>query len=46
MTKDINLKSRLFADNCKIYRKFASTSDAEVLQKDLLKLANWGKIEA
>ena len=37
----VNSKTRLFADDCIIYRKINSTKDCQQLQHDLQRLAEW-----
>ena len=36
-----NMESRLFADDCVIYRKIINNADMEKLQKDLDRLGEW-----
>lgn len=39
---NINSTIRLFADDCVLYRAIKSTTDTEILQKDLERLERWG----
>ena len=39
--RNIESRTRLFADDCVLYREVKSTSDSKVLQNDLTKLAKW-----
>ena len=40
---DINSRTRLFADDCILYRQISSENDQQLLQEDLDRLATWEK---
>lgn len=39
----VNSKTRLFADDCILYRNINAASDCQILQQDLVELENWEK---
>ena len=41
--KNIESKIRLFADDCKLYRKILNIKDVEKLQRDLDRLEDWAE---
>ena len=41
IVEDISSKTKLFADDCLLYRVITSVQDATALQKDLDTLAQW-----
>ena len=41
--EDINSRTRLFADDCILYRQISSENDQQLLQEDLDRLAAWEK---
>ena len=41
--EDINSRTRLFADDCILYRQISSENDQQLLQEDLDRLATWEK---
>jgi len=40
----VSSKTRLFADDCVVYREISSEQDSEVLQEDLRRLWDWEKL--
>ena len=43
LPEDINSRTRLFADDCILYRQITSENDQQLLQEDLDRLATWEK---
>ena len=43
LPQQVSSKTRLFADDCIVYRTICSSQDTEILQDDLRKLAEWEK---
>ena len=43
LPEDINSRTRLFADDCILYRQISSENDQQLLQEDLDRLATWEK---
>ena len=43
LPEDINSRTRLFADDCILYRQLSSKNDQQLLQEDLDRLATWEK---
>ena len=43
LPEDINSSTRLFADDCILYRQISSENDQKLLQEDLDRLATWEK---
>ena len=43
LPEDINSRTRLFADDCILYRQISSENDQHLLQEDLDRLATWEK---
>ena len=43
LLEDINSRTRLFADDCILYRQISSENDQQLLQEDLDRLATWKK---
>ena len=43
LPEDINSRTRLFADDCILYRQISSENDQQLLQENLDRLATWEK---
>ena len=43
LPEDINSRTRVFADDCILYRQISSENDQQLLQEDLDRLATWEK---
>ena len=43
LPEDINPRTRLFADDCILYRQISSENDQQLFQEDLDRLATWEK---